>query len=341
MINVNAIREYGMCYAYVAYALFLHIVNYVMGLIRKSPRSAPQNLTGKTVLITGASGGLGQSLAIRFAREGCNLALLDLNKADVQKVSAEVKLECPDAEITIKCYACDVTNASQVQQTLATVRSEVGTIDILCNNAGVALGKSFEDLTLTEIRKTFDVNVLSHFTLTKEVLSHMISNEYGHIVSTASVLGLYGFSPRCTDYAASKFAAVGFMEALEYDLHAKGVDCVGFTTVCPFMIKTPMFTGCVPSRFPNAMPILTPEYVADKTVEGVKNRSQCVVLPPDWVQFPILKLILPHSVMLKTADYAGVNTSMDSFVGRNGAAAANGVAANGNGHAHKGNTSRW
>jgi len=254
------------------------------------------------------------------------LALVDLSKADLQPVSAEVREVC--SECTVECYSCDITNYQQVQQTLASIRREFGAIDILVNNAGVALGKSFDDLSMHDVKKTFDVNVLSHFTLAKEVLPSMISNGYGHIVSTASVLGLYGFCPRSTDYAASKYAAVGFMEALEYDLHAKGVDCVGFTTVCPFMIKTPMFTGCVPSRFPNAMPILTPEYVAEKTVTGVKNRSQCIVLPPDWVQFPILKMILPHSVMVATADYCGVNTSMDSFVGRNGVA--NGV----NGHAN-------
>jgi len=323
-VNIHTIREYGMCYAYVAYAMFLYVVNYVIALIRKSP--APQNLSGKSVLITGASGGLGQALAVQFAREGCKLALLDITKADL--VKAEVQRVC--SEVTVECYSCDITNYQQVQQTMATIRREFGTIDILCNNAGVALGKSFDELSMNEIRKTFDVNVLSHFTLVKEVLPSMVSNGFGHIVSTASVLGLYGFSPRCTDYTASKFAAVGFMEALEYDLHAKGVKCVNFTTICPFMIKTPMFNGCVPSRFPNAMPILEPEYVAEKTVNAVKTRSQLVVLPPDWVQFPILKMILPHSVQITLADWVGVGTSMDAFVGRNGIANGNGVS---NGHA--------
>jgi len=315
MININTIREYGICYAYMAYALFLWAVNYVAALIRKSPRSAPQNLSGKTALITGAAGGLGQSLAVKFAHEGCKLALVDITKAEL--VKAEVQRVCP--EVSVECFACDITNYQQVQQTVAAIRREFGTIDILCNNAGVAVGKSIEELSMHEIKKTFDVNILSHFTLVKEVLPSMISNGYGHIVSTASVLGVYGFSPRCCDYAASKFAAVGFMEALEYDVHAKGVKSINFTTVCPFMIKTPMFQGCVPSRFPNAMPILTPDYVAEKTVDGVKNRSQLVVLPPDWIQFPILKMILPHSVQMELADFCGVNKSMDSFVGRNGA----------------------
>jgi len=230
-------------------------------------------------------------------------------------------IDIQQSKMTVRWHTCDLTNPQQLQNVLSNIRRDFGdkNVDILINNAGVANGKSFEDLTQKDWEKTFNVNVLAHFSLVHSLLPGMISNEYGHIVSIASVLGLYGLVPRCADYVASKFAAVGLMEAIEYELHCKGVKSVGLSTVCPYMIATPMFAGTVPSRFPNALPILTPEFVAANIVDGVKNRRRLIVLPGDFLQFPILKYLLPKSVLLAMADFSGTGCSMDKFVGRSGA----------------------
>jgi len=322
MSTFKAVVEYVTIYGYLAYMLILTMINSVVNRFRGSP--APQNLTGKTVLITGAGGGLGRSIALEFARHGCQLALIDVNKADVQRVSGEVKTEF--AEVNVRHYVCDLTKTQQLEQVLASVRRDFGNkdVDILVNNAGVANGKPFEELTQKDWELTFGVNVLAHFSLCHALLPGMIASGYGHIVSVSSIVGLYGFTPRTTDYVASKFAAVGFMEALDYELHSKGVDSIGLTTVCPYMIATPMFAGTVPSRFPAALPILSPEDVAKKLVEGVKYRKRLVILPSEMVQHVMIKNTLPKSLTFAMADFTGVAESLNNFVGRAGCHNGNG-----------------
>jgi len=140
------------------------------------------------------------------------------------------------------------------------------------------------------------------------------STRSGHIVTIASASGYIGVA-RLADYAASKWAAVGFDESLRAELR-KVAPGVLTTVVCPFYINTGMFRG-VRSRFPWLLPILEEDDVAERVVRAIRNGTRRVVLPWPVQMLPLLR-VLPVGVFDWIANFLGVNTSMDEFVGRGG-----------------------
>ena len=118
----------------------------------------------------------------------------------------------------------------------------MGDVDILVNNAGIVTGKKFLDATDGAIEKTFQVNTLAHFWLGKAFLPSMIDKNHGHVVTIASMAGIFGMAGLC-DYCASKYAAVGFDESLRNELVAMAKDGIHTTVVCPYFINTGMFDG--------------------------------------------------------------------------------------------------
>jgi all-trans-retinol dehydrogenase (NAD+) len=134
----------------------------------------------------------------------------------------------------------------------------------------------------------------------------------GHIVTIASAIAFAGV-PRLTDYVASKFAAVGFNEALRLDLRRQG-SSVCTTCVHPYYISTGLFAG-VKTRFSWLLPILEPEYVADRIIWAIRNNRRRLIMP----RFVILALALrwlPPTWFDLLMDFFGVNESMDEFTGR-------------------------
>jgi all-trans-retinol dehydrogenase (NAD+) len=148
--------------------------------------------------------------------------------------------------------------------------------------------------------------------MTKAYLPAMVERNSGHIVNIASSAGFVGVS-RLSDYAASKWAAVGFDESLRVELRrmAPGVKT---TVVAPFFIDTGMFDG-VKTRFPLLLPILKEDEVAQAVVKAVSKNKARLLMPPMVYLVPPLRL-LPVRVFDFVADVLGVNVSMDEFVGR-------------------------
>jgi len=185
-------------------------------------------------------------------------------------------------------------------------------VDILVNNAGIVTGRNFKDSPDELIQRTFDVNIMSHFWTTKAFLPDMISANKGHVVTIASLAGLAGVN-KLADYCASKFAAVGFDESLRLELMVEGHTGVKTTAICPYYISTGMFEG-VNSKL---IPILTPEFVASETVDGILLNTNIVVLPSICKLMIILKYFLPQKALVLLGRITGISSSMDDFVGRN------------------------
>jgi all-trans-retinol dehydrogenase (NAD+) len=120
-------------------------------------------------------------------------------------------------------------------------------VDILINNAGIVSGKKILDITERDLKKTFDVNAISHVFTVKEFLPEMLKQDKGHIVSIVSVAGIIGV-PGLSDYCGSKFAAFGIDESLRLELKNLKSN-VTTTCVCPYFINTGMFEG-VKTDFP-------------------------------------------------------------------------------------------
>ncbi|XP_064490243.1 short-chain dehydrogenase/reductase family 16C member 6-like isoform X2 [Ornithodoros turicata] len=206
----------------------------VLELVHRPP---PKSLAGKVVLVTGSGHGVGRELALRFARLGAKVVLVDINTENNESVALEVKQEQGSAF----AYQCDVSDEVQVQKLAQKVTSQLGAVSVLVNNAAVVNCQPMMQLNSTQVRRTVDVNLLAHFWLIREFLPGMLAQKEGHIVALSSIAGFIG-TGYLTDYCASKFAVRGLMYALEEELYQMDqLDNIKLTIVCPMAINTGMF----------------------------------------------------------------------------------------------------
>ena len=183
----------------------------------------------KTALITGASRGIGAEIAREFAKAGYNVV--------VNYFKNREKAEALAKEIGGTAFCADVSDFSQAEKMIKEAEKNFGTVDVLVNNAGVALPqKLLVDTTEVEWNRLFDVNVKGAFNCTKTVLDGMITKHSGSIINISSVWGVTGGSCEVA-YSASKAAIIGFTKALAKELGPAGirVNCVA-----PGVIDTDM-----------------------------------------------------------------------------------------------------
>lgn len=262
------------------------------------------SLSGARALITGGASGLGRQLAIQAAAKGTHVIIWDMNAAGAKKVVDEIV----KAGGTAEAHQVDITNRESVNK----LALKVGTVDVLVNNAGVVSGDWFLDLDPASIERTYNVNVLSLYWMTQAFLPAMVQANQGCVVTISSASGLLGVA-KLTDYAASKFAAFGFMESLRSELRMKR-SSVNTLTVCPHYIGTGMFDG-VRSKFPRLLPILEEDKVAAKILASVEKGKAQLVMPKFVNVIPVTR-ILPVRAFDVVTDFFGVNRTMDHFRGR-------------------------
>ena len=195
----------------------------------------PFDITGKTVIITGAGSGLGASAAKGYARAGARLALWDINTAGLATVAADLENEGPDDVII---QTVDVSNLDQVGQAVNTVAKRFGGVDILLNDAGTFGRDSVEDFDPKDGDRVFSVNLggvrnTSHF-----VIPLLKEKGYGKIINIASAAiygGKVGETSNCDTYFASKNAVAGLTRAMATRLAKYGI---GVNAVAPGLFKT-------------------------------------------------------------------------------------------------------
>ncbi len=167
----------------------------------------------KTIVITGASTGIGRASAIYFAEKGWNVA------ATMRKPEKETELQTID---NIKVYQLDVTKQQTIDEAYKAIITDFKKVDVLLNNAGYALNGPFEVCTDEQIRAQFDVNVFGLMNTTKAFIPHFREKREGVIINISSMGGKITF-PLLTSYHATKFAVEGFSEVLGYELDEFGV----------------------------------------------------------------------------------------------------------------------
>ena len=267
-----------------------------------------QNFQNKNIVITGGASGIGRLMAISLANKGANVILLDINKENLDKVVGEITSSGKKSA----GYICDVGNYKEVEEVKNKISKEHGFVEILVNNAGVITGKYFLDTTPEEIEKTMRVNALAGMWTTKVFLPEMIEKNKGHLVNIASSAGMVGVA-KMTDYAASKFAHIGFDESLRMELKQMKKN-IHTTIVIPYFINTGMFDG-VKSRFSFLLPILDENKVTNKIVRAIEKKKQRVITPPMvYTLFPLR--LLPVPIFDWVANFMGINATMKNFVGR-------------------------
>ena len=236
-------------------------------------RSRRTPVRGAVVLVTGAASGIGALVAVQAAHRGARAVVLwDLDLPAAQDVATRVQA----AGATCLAQRVDLRDAREVEAAGRVVLERLGRVDVLVNSAGVVTGRRFEDLSEEDVVRTFDVNVLALYRVVRCFLPGMRTRDRGCVVTIASAAGLVGVA-RQTDYSASKFAAVGFMESLRSELRRSGSH-VRTLVVAPYYVSTGMFAG-VRTRVPLLLPVLEPERVASQVLDSVERGDARRILP--------------------------------------------------------------
>jgi all-trans-retinol dehydrogenase (NAD+) len=264
--------------------------------------------SNKVTLITGGANGLGRLIALKMAARGSHVVIWDIADESLDTVASEIS----GADYKVATYHCDVSDKEMVYKTADKVRSEVGRVDILINNAGVVSGRPFLECTDEQFERTMAVNVLAHFWTVKAFLPDMVKSNSGHIVTIASAGGIVGVSG-LVDYSTSKFAAFGFDESLRAELKKQRLN-INTTVVCPYFIGSEMFAG-VKTRFSFLLPILDAEKVSGQIVDAIARKRRRLITPPLVYSTWLLRL-LPVGVFDWLATFLGINSAMDEFRGR-------------------------
>jgi len=187
----------------------------------------------KVVLVTGSAQGIGEAIALRFAKGGFRVALEDIEsqKENLERVKAEIEKLGSQA----KYYFADVSNYDEVEKMIKEIEKDFRRLDVLVNNAGIIRDKTLAKMTIEEWQKVINVNLTGVFNCTKAALPLIIANQ-GSIISISSVVGERGNFGQ-TNYAASKAGIIGFTKSLAKEVGRFGVRV---NAVCPGFIETRM-----------------------------------------------------------------------------------------------------
>jgi short-subunit dehydrogenase len=242
-----------------------------------------KTLDDKVVVVTGAGSGIGRALALDLARRGSLLALSDVDEAGLAETVAQVRAA---GGTQVKSDRLDVSERDAVARYALDVVQHFGRVNVVVNNAGVALAGDFTDLEYGDIDWIIGVNFWGVVHGTKEFLPHLIASGDGHVVNLSSLFGLVSM-PGQSMYNASKYAVRGMTEALREEMLIAGHP-VGVTAVHPGGIKTAIARNARVSAkeskdktaklFDEKLAKMTPERAAEIIITGIlKNRARVLV----------------------------------------------------------------
>lgn len=189
-------------------------------------------LENKTALITGAARGIGKTIAIHFAQEGCNIAFTDLNEENIKNTAAEIEA----LGVKVKGYFSDASNFTNVNETVDQIVKDFGRIDILVNNAGITRDGLMLRMTEKQWDDVINVNLKSAFNFIHAVVPVMARQRGGSIINMSSVVGVSGNAGQC-NYSASKAGLIGLAKSIAQEMGARGIRA---NCIAPGFIVTDM-----------------------------------------------------------------------------------------------------
>lgn len=235
-------------------------------------------LKNKKAIITGGGRGLGKATAIAFAKEGIDIAITGRNKAVLIETVSE--LEAFGVKAIYSVF--DVSDYESVKNSIKNIVNELGGINILVNNAGIAAFGTFNEMAVDQWSQIIQTNVMGMYYVTKEVLPYLINQNEGEIINVSSTAGLNG-NASLSAYSASKFAVIGMSESLMKEVRKNNI------RVCTLTPST---------------------IVSDMTIElGIANKDSqdSVLQPEDFAELIVAGLKLPKRAMLKSASLWSTN----------------------------------
>ena len=190
-------------------------------------------LENKTVIITGATRGIGKGIAVEFAKQGANVAFTYSSSIDAANA---LEKELTNLGIKAKGYQSNAANFDAAQELTKNVLAEFGSIDVLINNAGITKDNLLMRISEDDFDKVIEVNLKSVFNLTKAVIRPMMKQRKGSIINMSSVVGLKGNAGQ-SNYAASKSGIIGFSKSIALELGSRNIRS---NVVAPGFIETEM-----------------------------------------------------------------------------------------------------
>lgn len=208
-------------------------------------------LKGKTSIITGASRGIGRTIALSFAKAGANVII---NYSNSDMAAQEVANEAMKYGVKVEVIKADVSNCLEVENLVERVLNQYGSIDILVNNAGITKDNLLIRMTEEDFDKVMNTNMKGTFNFTKAVSKAMIKQRKGKIINIASVVGIVGNAGQ-SNYAAAKAGIIGFTKSVAKELGSRGVTV---NAIAPGFIETDMtavLSDKVKEQFANSIPL--------------------------------------------------------------------------------------
>ncbi|MCG2431723.1 SDR family oxidoreductase [Aequorivita xiaoshiensis] len=263
-------------------------------------------LNNKTVLITGGGSGIGKIMVRLMLERKAKVIIWDISQKNINRTLTEFA-----NNKDLFGFKVDVSNPEEIKETANRVRQEIGIVDVLINNAGIVVGKYFDEHTNADIAKTMEINAIGPMYVTNEFLDGMLNQNSGHICNIASSGGLIS-NPKMSVYASSKWAMIGWSDSLRLEMMQKN-KAIKVTTIMPYYINTGMFDG-VQSK----IPILKPEAAALTIIKAIEKDKKMVTIPGYIYRFTRLGQAL---LSINTFDWfagkvLGIYKTMEHFVGR-------------------------
>lgn len=259
----------------------------------------------KNVLITGGASGIGKIMAHNLLEQGATVIIWDISQKNINDTLSELSPLGP-----ISANLVDISNSKSVEEAANDVLTRYKSIDVLINNAGIVVGKRFDESSVSDIERVMAINTNGAMLVVHAFLPSMLKQGSGNICNISSSAALVA-NPNMSIYAASKWAVLGWSDSLRLELKKTGVKV---TTIMPYYISTGMFDG-VHSRI---LPILKPEKVANVILKAIrKGKKQRTIYFWFYRTLRIWQGCLPISVYdFILGKIFGIYSTMDHFVGR-------------------------
>ena len=231
-----------------------------------------KDLRGRIAMVTGAASGIGKATSLALADEGCHLVICDIQEETLEEVAKGIMAKGRE----VLFQTCDVSKETDMKKLAKSAFERFGKVDIAMSNAGIAIGGQSHLLDKKHWDKVLGVNLWGAIYTLIHFVRPMVERKEGHWVVTASGMGLVGL-PYMATYTTSKFGLVGLTECVRAELAAHNV---GVTTLCPAVVKTPIFESVELIGFQDRVRHMlhytggmSPEQFARKVIKGIKKNK--------------------------------------------------------------------